>query len=311
MRPNWLETKGNIAPCPCCKVWAGKEGFLERTLREITSFFRDGLVSEEYVNKDGVLQKIDPRVKIVSLMLLIIEISLLRHIFLIACLYLFILLLVNLSKIPFRTFIPRVWLFIPLFSGIIAIPSLFNIFVSGEPLLTLMKFEDKVFIGPFEIPEAISITKQGLSTATLFVMRVATSVSLVVLLLLTTRWQHLLKSLRTLHVPQMFTFIISMTYRYIHLLLRLIEEIHLAKKSRIIKKTTIGEGQRWVTSQMGVILKRSLKMSEDVYSAMVSRGFANDVKILDTFMIRRIDYLWSIFSIILISFMIGLNRMLD
>jgi len=62
---------------------------------------------------------------------------------------------------------------------------------------------------------------------------------------------------------------------------------------------------------MGVILKRSLKMSEDVYSAMVSRGFANDVKILDTFMIRRIDYLWSIFSIILISFMIGLNRMLD
>jgi cobalt/nickel transport system permease protein len=311
MKPNWLETKDNIAPCPCCKIWAVKESFLERTLREITSFFRDGLFSEEFVNKDGILQKIDPRVKVVSLMVLIIVVSLLRHLFLIAGLYLFILLLVTLSKIPFRSFIPRVWLFIPLFSGIIAIPSLFNIFVPGEPLLTIIKFKDKVFIGPFEIPETISITKQGLSTATLFIMRVTTSVSLVVLLVLTTRWQYLLKSLRTLQVPQMFTFIISMTYRYIHLLLRLIEEIHLAKKSRVIKKTTLSEGQRWVTSQIGVILKRSLKMSEDVYSAMVSRGFANDVKILDTFMIRKIDYLWSILSIIIISFMIGLNRMLD
>jgi len=312
MTPKWLETKsrGIGTPCPCCKMGIGKRGFLERTLMEISSFFKDGLFSEEYANKNGMLQKMDPRVKVVVLMLLLITVSLLRHLLLITSLYLFILLLVIFSKISLRFFIPRVWLFIPLFAGIIAIPALFNVFVPGEPLFVIIEFGEKWSLGPFEIPEIISITRQGSLAATVLVMRVATSVSLVILLLLTTRWPHLLKALRVLWVPQMFTFIISMTYRYIHLFLRLIEDTHLAKKSRVIKKTTVSEGLGWVTSQMGSVLRRTLEMSENVYSAMVSRGFTNEVRILDTFKMRKVDYLWGIFFILLVSLVLGLNRIL-
>jgi len=59
---------------------------------------------------------------------------------------------------------------------------------------------------------------------------------LVVLLTLTTRWAHILKALRVFKVPQFFTFILGMSYRYIHLLLRQIEDVHDAKQSRTIKK---------------------------------------------------------------------------
>ncbi len=309
MKPQWLETKSEEIPSPCHKIKAGRKGFLEKTVTASTNFFRDGVFSEEYANKNGLLQNIDPRVKVVTLALLLVAVSFLRHLFIIASLHVFILLLVILSKVSLRFFIPRVWLFIPLFSGVIAIPALFNVIVPGEPLLVIAELGRKWSFGPYEIPETISITRQGTIAASVFVMRVATCVSLVVLLLLTTRWPHLLKALRVLRVPHVFTFIISMAYRYIHLLLRLIIDIHLAKKSRTIKKVKAVAGQKWVSSQMGIVLKRSLKMSEDVYSAMVSRGFTNEIRILDTFKLKRVDYLWSIFFILLIYIVQDMDRM--
>lgn len=308
MRPRWLVTKNVEIPVPECKKRTAKKGFVDKTIGDVTSFLRGSIFLEEYANRNGMLQSIDPRVKVLTIAVLLISVSLLRHPLLIAGLYLFILALAMLSKIPPKFFFLRVWLFVPIFSGIIAIPALFNVFVPGEPVLILAKFQGKRLIGPLEIPEVIAITRQGSVAAFVFVMRVATSVSLVVLLMLTTRWSHLLKALRVLCVPQIFTFIMSMTYRYIHLLLRLIEDVLLAKKSRVIRKGSMGEGQRWVSSQMGTMMKRSLKMSEDVYSAMVSRGFIDEVRVIDSFKIGRKDYLWSIFLILFVSLVLSLNR---
>jgi len=309
MKPRWLITNEMEIPVPGCKKKATRKGFLDKTIRNVSIFLRDSLFLEEYVNRNGMLQRIDPRVKVLTVALLLISISLLKHPLLIGGFYLLILALAMLSRIPLKFFLIRVWLFIPIFSGLIAIPALFNIFVPGEPVLVLITFQEKWFMGPLEIPKTIAITRQGSMAALIFVMRVATSVSLIVLLLLTTRWSHLLKALRILCVPQIFTFIISMTYRYIHLLLRLIEDLLLAKKSRVIRRGSMGEGQRWVSSQIGTMMKRSLQMSEDVYSAMVSRGFTDEVRVIDSFKIGRVDYLWSIFLVLFVTLILGLNRM--
>ena len=260
-------------------------------------------------NEERFIADIDPRVKILTLILFVVAVSLLRHFLLITGVYLGVLLLALLSGIPLRFFITRVWLFIPLFSGIIILPAVFNVVVPGDPLITLMKFDGPWSLGPLQIPGTLSITRQGISLAAVFIMRVATSVSLVVLLLLTTRWSHLLKALKVLWIPQMFTFIIGMTYRYIHLLLRIIQDIHLAKKSRVIRKTSVGEGQKWVASQMGNVLTKSLLISDEVYSAMLSRGYAKEVKILDTFRMKKTDYLWTCLSILTVVLMLWLNRM--
>ena len=308
MRPRWLLTKNLEIPATDYKKRGGRKGFLDKTLGDVTSFLRDSVFSEEYANKKGILQRIDPRVKVLTIAVLLISVSLLRHPILIGGLYLFILILAVYSEIPLKFFLLRVWLFVPIFSGIIAIPALFNLFVPGEPILILIRFEREWSLGPFKIPEVIAITRQGSMAAIIFVMRVATSVSLVVLLLLTTKWSHLLKALRVFFVPQVFTFIIGMTYRYIHLLLRLIEDVLLAKKSRVIRKSSVREGQKWVSSQMGTMMKRSLRMSEDVYSAMVSRGFNDEMKVTDSFKMKRVDYLWSAFLILFVSLVMGLNR---
>jgi cobalt/nickel transport system permease protein len=98
-----------------------------------------------------------------------------------------------------------------------------------------------------------------------------------------------------------------MTYRYIHLLMRQIEDIYLARKSRIIGREKRGSERRWVSSQIKFVLKSSLNMGEHVYSAMVSRGFTHELRIIENFNLRRIDYIWLIFSIFIIGITLGLN----
>ncbi len=55
--------------------------------------------------------------------------------------------------------------------------------------------------------------------AALIVIRVATSISLVVLVALTTSWTALLAALRSLFLPRMFVLVLGMAYRYVFYLL--------------------------------------------------------------------------------------------
>ena len=307
MKFEWLISGEDIHYCTGHNARHRRKGFIEKTLKGITSFFLNDIFSEEIVLRGGLLQSIDPRAKVLTFGLFIIAVSLFKNIFLICGVYLLTIILAYFSKIGLRFFMIRVWLFIPLFSGIIAIPALFNIFVPGEPVIELIKFDSEKVFGPFHIPRTIYITRQGIMSASTFVMRVAASVSLVVLLVLTTKWPHILKALTVYRIPRFFTFILGMTYRYIHLLLRQIEDVYLARKSRIIGYENSRSERKWVATQIKFVLKRSLKISEDVYTAMISRGLIHEIKVIDSFKFRPVDYVWIILSIVIISVTLRLN----
>lgn len=306
--PDWLSES---APCTCCTISVGgKKNFVEKTLVEIACMMERSIFSEKYVSAKGFLQSIDPRVKLITILLLIITISFIHKTEIILGIYALTLVFAYLSKVELFFFIKRVWLFIPIFSGMVALPAIFNIFTPGEPLITLLQFNRTIHFWIFEFTE-ISITRAGVLGALLFISRVATSVSLIVLLTLTTRWTDVMKSLRTLGVPQIFILVLSMTYQYIFLLIRVVQEMHLAKKSRTIRTNRTGEGiekeQNWVASRIGTVLMKSYKMSDEIHSAMVSRGFHGEIKSHGTFKIRNIDRVWTIFSLAFITGVIWLN----
>jgi len=117
---------------------------------------------------------------------------------------------------------------------------------------------------------------QGLYSASVFVLRVATCVSFVVLGAITTRHSHLLKSLRSLGVPQVFASVLDMAYRYIFLFVKAFEEMHLSLKSRLVKRMHPAQGRRWAASRISALFRRSIRMSEEVYMAMAARGY--DIK---------------------------------
>jgi cobalt/nickel transport system permease protein len=109
---------------------------------------------------------------------------------------------------------------------------------------------------------------------------------------LTTRWTELLKAIAVFRIPRIFIMVLGMTYRYIFLLIRIAEDMFLAKKSKMIVRegTTTGEEQRWVASRIGWLLKKSFNLSDDVYSAMRSRGYTGKALSYDGQRLQPADY---------------------
>jgi cobalt/nickel transport system permease protein len=70
----------------------------------------------------------------------------------------------------------------------------------------------------------------------------------------------------------------TMMQRYLVLVLRKAEELHLARLSRGYGVETVGQGQRWAAAGMGIVLLSSLRLAEDVHKAMVARGYDGDIQ---------------------------------
>lgn len=290
MIPDWMK-EVDVGPCRCSAIHHGKKGFVGKTIDGIFVFLEEAFISESFSRKSGLLQSLDPRAKLISILAIVFATSLIGDLRLLIFVYSSTLLFSYLSKIDVWFFIKRVWLFIPIFAGIIAVPMIFNIFFPGDPLIQLVHLGAGMHLGPFSLPESIFITRQGVNAATIFTIRVATCVSAVVLLFLTTPQQTLFKSLRTVGVPKLYVLTLEMTYRYIFLLMDLVREMYVAKKARTIKAGGLLEEQKWVGGRIGYTLMRSLDTSEKVHMAMMSRGYNGDVKIMQEFRMAYRDYI--------------------
>lgn len=290
MIPDWMK-EVDVGPCECSAVYHEKKGFVGKTISGIFGFLEEAFISESFSKRSGLLQSLDPRAKLISILALVFATSLIGDLRLLIFVYSLTLLFSYLSKIDVWFFIRRVWLFIPIFAGIMAVPMIFNIFFPGDPLVQLVNLGAGSHLGPVSLPESISITRQGVNAATIFTIRVATCVSAVVLLFLTTPQQILFKSLRTVGVPKLYVLTLEMAYRYIFLLMELVREMYVAKKARTIKAMGMFDEQKWVGGRIGYTLIRSLDMSEKVHMAMMSRGYNGDIRIMQEFRMRDRDYI--------------------
>jgi cobalt/nickel transport system permease protein len=188
-------------------------------------------------------------------------------------------------------FLKRVLLFIPLFTAVIAIPALFT--TPGNPLW---------HIGPH-----VSITQQGLLSAAFLCARVTDSLSLGILLILTTRWTDLLAALRWFRLPALIVSIVGMTYRYIFLFLHTANNMFMARRSRTIARFSGAADRRWLGQALAATLAKSQHLSEEVYLAMLSRGYSGEVVTLDNLSARRRDFLCLVSAAIIVFILLWVN----
>jgi len=276
---------------------SARRGFIERNMADITATLEKAIFSEELARKEGLLQNLDPRVKVITFLALLLAVSLSKGLLIIVVLYLLTLLLAWRSRIPLGFFIKRVWLIMPFFTGLVALPALFNIFTPGEPVVTFWQTER------FHL----AITMQGLRTATFLVLRVGVSASLALLSVLTTPWATLLKALRILRLPQVFILILGMAYRYAFLLLHTANSMFLARQSRTVGQMPGGENRRWIAASASTLLAKSYHLSQGVYLAMLSRGFQGEAQMLGTFRLKPSDWLWgtTLLALALLAVLMG------
>ena len=255
-----------------------KPGFVEKTLADITGSIERAVFSEENARKAGFLQRRDPRAKLLAFVALITATGLSREWPVLVGVYALVLVAAAISSIDLGLFVKRVWLGMGFFSGVVILPSVF--FVGHQELF-------RVPLGFF----SLTVHGDALLAAAVFILRVCASVSLAILLVLTTKWADILKSLRVLRVPNVLVLVLAMTYRYIFLVLHTANAMFLARKSRIVAKMSGPEQRWWIVSSIGVLMSRSLRMSEDVYQAMLARGFEGDMRMVGEYRMRSADWL--------------------
>ncbi|MFH1641129.1 MAG: cobalt ECF transporter T component CbiQ, partial [Candidatus Omnitrophota bacterium] len=271
--------------------------FIERSILSALSFLRDSVFSDEYSSKKGFLQARDPRIKLLSVLFFLVAVMFSRSIYFIIGMYAFCLVLAGVSSIRLGFFLKRTWVFIPLFSLFIAIPAILDTFTPGEPLLTFRIFT-----------YYLSVTRQGIASAGIFLMRVITSVSFSVLLVLTTKHYSLLKVLRVLKVPQVFVMTLGMCYRYIYLFIEIIQHTYLAIKSRVGSLSSTKKGQGIVAWNIASLWQRSYHLNTDVYNAMLSRGYTGEYRTLDEFCLGAADWIFFVFASLLFITMLIIGK---
>jgi cobalt ECF transporter T component CbiQ len=172
----------------------------------------------------------------------------------------------TVSRIPLKILAATVWIPSLAFSGLIALPAIF--LVGNSVALTLP------LIG-------LRITYEGLRSAELLFLRVEAAATFSALIVLTTPWTRVLRALRFFHIPVTVVVILGMTYRYIFLLLRTVQEMFESHRSRLVGELEGAERRRLASATVGVLLTRSFQLSSQIHSAMLARGFHGEVYLLD------------------------------
>ena len=263
---------------------------LRRAISGIGSLIAEMAAGRETAESSGLLQGIDARTKVVGILALVVVVTLLHRPETLAVAYVLCLLLAAASRIPAKR-LARVWLAIPLFSAAIVMPATLNVVTPGNPVFILLR-PDFSTLGPWHMPAYFAVTDAGLIVAARFVLRTAVCVTLALLLTLTTRPDRLFRGLRAVGAPRLFVMLLSMMERYLLVLLRVAEEIHLAKRSRSISAGTIREEQAWVGAGVGSLFRRTQSLGNNVYLAMLSRGYTGEVYLLDDPPLRARDWLF-------------------
>jgi cobalt/nickel transport system permease protein len=253
-----------------------QEGFLAKNIAGLTSALESLVLNEELARTRGLLQGLDPRVKLFTFILLIVIAGLAQSLWILLVILAMAVAIDVLAKIPPVFFIKRVLLFLP-FTVIIALPALF--ITLGDPL--------------WHIGGRVIVTAQGAHTAGFLLLRVLDSISFGMLLIITTPWNAVLQALRWFRLPAVLCDILGMTYRYIFLFLHTTNSMFLARRSRSLGTFSGAENRRWLARSLGSTLAKSQHLSEEVYLAMLSRGYQGEIFTMNRLQFRRRDYVWT------------------
>ena len=289
MLPSWVAETG----LPKEPLHGGGAGFVERMLSQSARFVEQTVFAERVARRPGFLQRTDARTKLISVVGLTVAAAFLHHLPPLWFMGAFALGAAALSRVRPAELLNRAWWILPGTFVLVAAPAILNVITPGDTVLTLLYFGEGTRLGPVQLPAELTVTRQGVASAVLVVTRIWVGVLLAVTLTLTTRWQELLKAAGT-SATAPFVLILAMMYRYVFVLLRVVGEMHLSKRARTISPGSLATERRWVGGRVGALFVRSRRLTEQVYAAMVARGYTGQPKALSHFCFRWREAAWAL-----------------
>jgi cobalt ECF transporter T component CbiQ len=250
--------------------------FLDRLAGGLVRVIDHALDADDLARRDGLLQRLDPRVKLAGLLGLIVVAVFVKSLAVLAGLFLVSVALALPSHVTLSRLVKQIWLKVLAFAILIALPAVF--LVPGTVIARL-----PVLLWP--------VTLQGVRSASFLIGRAETAATYALLLILCTPWPHVLKALRIFRAPIVLVVILGMTYRYIFVLLESASRMFESRRSRMVGPLSPRDRRRVATATAGVLLDKALRLSTDVQLAMFARGYRGEVRLIDDFRTTPIDWL--------------------
>jgi cobalt/nickel transport system permease protein len=202
------------------------------------------------------------------------------------------------ARIPLREGLKRSTIVLP-FAGMVAISLPFT--QAGEALWAWHAFGWN-----------LTVTSEGLLRFGAVMIKAWLSVVVSGLMVATTEFQDLLRAMRALRVPAVLTATIAFMYRYLFVL---VDEASRLQTAREARSTGSGRSAWWrarvLGSMIGSLFIRSYERSERIYAAMLSRGFAGEIRSLAQLTWQRHDTLMGVAWVMALAVTIIMGRLPD
>lgn len=256
MIEEWLLVKDEYIP--------EKEGnsFIDKTIFSFLKVFSN---IRRNRNKDKLIYKTNPTLKVIFTIVSILLISLSRSFIYLAIMDIYILMGICLTDSEERKNIVAISFIFPIVTLIILIPSMLQ---------------------------------GNIYNSLLLIQKMMSSVLLANILSQTTKWRDISRALKLLFIPDIFIWVMEITLKYIVLLGEYSTNLLYALKLRSIGKNNDKYGS--ISRIMGNMFLKSYKMSEEMSSAMECRGFVGEYKVAMKAKLEKTDYLYVGINILLI-----------
>ncbi len=243
---------------------------------------------EEFAEGESLLHKIDPRVKVIIFLVIVSFCATSNHLKTSFFYFLYALVFLTLAKLKLKAVLMRllganffilfIWIFIP-FS------------YSENPY-----FE----VGPFKI------SLEGLVLALNITLKCNAIVIVTISLLATSSIFYLAHVMLHFRVPSKLVTIFFLFYRYITVM----HEEYLKLKRTILARGFVPRTNfhtyKTYAYLIGALILKSLERADEIYKAMLCRGFKDFFPLLEHFTFKTKDFIFGLVTI-LISFLIWLT----
>ena len=272
---------------------ARPRSFARKTADTISHAVAEVFENEELASSPGLMQRLDPRVKLVSIVLFAVTATLVHSLVMLLVIVAAETALAAVSGVGPASFARKVWGSAAFFGLLLSLPAMTAWITPGRVLVPL---------GP------LSITASGVYVAARLTARVAAGAGFGLLVIWTTRWTDILKALTAMRVPDVVVATLAMTQQQIMSLLRTVENMHLARESRMLTMGSAKENRGWISERMAFVARKSMKTADDVYDAMLSRGFTGAMPSLVRLHTVARDWVWLAASVASCIALVGVDR---
>ncbi len=217
---------------------------------------------EKETQKESFLHLLDGRVKLIILIFIIVYAVFTTQPLILAIMEIYLLFLIYISHISFKTSLKRVLLLLPFGGFIIA----FQPFIHPGNVI-------------YVLPLGIHVTYQGFIFGLLLLSRLIVALTSIVLLSSISPMQEVVHSFRKLGMPKEFAMILSLFIRYLFMFYDELHRIRHAQAARNFDIFNKNTAYMWRMKQIGytimMMFLRAYEHGESVYLSMASRGFSD------------------------------------